>query len=174
MSNEKINVDEIVPCQLPFFKLSCYGCCGRNFKSKKEVEKDIEENTKEFNKISQKSLFRMLLFRDRFSKNPYDLKKSGVCSNLVNFSNCVACPLHPLINKIVSKEEYKYPNTKKDLRFGHCDVNYECETFMYWKTLSKKEKMIFIEWIGKNYDDNYIYSIENVEGILLQRYLRNK
>jgi hypothetical protein len=37
---EKINKNQIFPCQIPLLDnkfLSCFGCCGRDFKSKKEI-----------------------------------------------------------------------------------------------------------------------------------------
>ena len=171
---ENIDIKNIYPCQLPFLNLSCYGCCGRNFKSKEEVEKDIKENTNEFNNIKQKSILRLLQFRDRLSENPDDLKPSGVCSNLVEFNkNCIACPLHPLIQKIVDKKTFLQP-TKKDLRINHCDINYECETLIFWKTLTDEQKLKFIKWTAKQNYNHYKYSVDNIEGIAIRKFFEEE
>ena len=171
---ENIDIENTYPCQLPFLNLSCYGCCGRNFKSEKEVLKDLKENTKEFNNIKQKSILKLLQFRDRFSENPDDLKPSGICSNLVKFNeNCIACPLHPMIQKIVKKEEFLQP-TKKDLRINHCDINYECETFIFWKSLTNEQKLKFIKWASKQNYNHYKYSVENIEGIAIRKFFEEE
>ena len=171
---DNIDIENIYPCQLPFLNLSCYGCCGRDFKSEKEVKKDIKENTKEFNKIKQKSILKLLQFRDRLSENPDDLKPSGLCSNLVEFNkNCIACPLHPSIQKIVTKEKFIQP-TKKDLRINHCDINYECETLIFWKTLTNEQKLKFIKWASKQNYTHYKYSVENIEGIAIRKFFEEE
>ncbi len=170
----KENIDNIFPCQLPFLKLSCFGCCGRDWKNKNEILKDLKENTKEFNSIKHKSIIKLLEFRDRLSSNPDDLKPSGLCSNIVDFgNNCIACPLHPKINEIIDKKTFLFP-TKKDLRINHCDVNYECETLTFWKIMKKQDKIEFIKWIEKKKYSNYQYSIENVEGISIRKFLDEK
>lgn len=170
------NLDKIFPCQIPQLKLSCYGCCGRSFKSKKDVEEDIKNNTLDFKQIKTPSTFRLLQFRDRLSENPDVLTKSGVCSNLVDFKdNCVACPLHYAINEIVSKDKFLAIH-KKDLRFNHCDINFECETFIFWKHFSEKQKREYLEYLSKqNYDkDLYLYSTENLDGIMIKKFMDEK
>lgn len=170
----KIDINKTFPCQLPHIKLSCFGCCGRNFKSKKEVLNDIKKNTKEFNLIKEKSILRLLQFRDRLSENPDELQKSGICSNLIEFENkCTACPLHPKINKIVDKKIFLYP-TKKDLRINHCDINYECETYIFWKTMTNEQKIKYIKWVEKQNYDNYTYSTENIEGVLIKKFFKEE
>jgi len=171
---DKIDIKNLYPCQLPFLNLSCFGCCGRKFKSEKEITKDINKNTKEFNKIKQKSILRLLQFRDRLSENPDELKPSGVCSNLVKFnSNCIACPLHPMIQKIVDKDKFLQP-TKKDLRINHCDINYECETLIFWKILTDEQKIEFIKWVTKQNYSHYKYSVENIEGVAIRKFFDEK
>jgi len=160
------------PCQILELNLSCFGCCRRDWKSKKLIFEDLNENTKEFNKIKQKSILRLLEFRDRLSENPDDLTNSGLCSNLIQFkNNIIACPLHPQIQKLIPKSIFLAPH-KKDLRVNHCDINYECETFKLWKKLSKTEKEKFIEFIKKEKQDPYSYSIKNVNGVNVKKYLK--
>lgn len=172
----EIDVNKIMPCQIPELKLSCYGCCGRDFKSKEEILKDLKLNTLDFKKIKTPSTLRLLQFRDRLSENPDDLMPSGLCSNLVDFGgNCIACPLHYAINQVVLKEKFLAIH-KKDLRFNHCDVNYECETFIFWNLFTEKQKKEFIEWISnKHYDEDlYLYSIENISGAVIKKFMDDK
>lgn len=172
-----------VPCQIPELNLSCYGCCGRDFKDKKSVEKDLKLNTKIFNSIKSKpTQYKLMQFRDRFSDNPDDVAPSGLCSNAVEFnSGCIACPLHPLINKIVEKKEYNFPFNKekhtssnKDPRYNYCDVNYECATFEYFKHFSKQQIEEFVKWVKEKKYDNYTYSMENGDDILIRKFMTDK
>jgi hypothetical protein len=159
------------PCQIPDLKLSCWGCCGRCYKSKNQVESDIKINTKKFFKLGKMpSTIRLLQYRDRFDPDPWKVKSSGICSNLVYFGeNIYACPLHPFINELIDEKKYKLL-TKKDLRYKYCDVNHECDTFVFWKTANDIEKRKLLEWIKKQKYDHYNFSIENVDGVLMTRY----
>lgn len=164
-----------VPCQIQQLSLSCYGCCGRDWKNKTQIINDLEKNTKEFESIKQKTTLNLLRFRDRLSDDPNELTPSGLCSNLVKFKNkCIACPLHPKINKLVSKKEYRYPNEKLDLRINHCDVNYECETFIFWKLLTDKQKLEFVNWVKKEKLQHFEYSQGNIDGTLIRKFLDEK
>lgn len=165
------------PCQIEELGLSCFGCCGRSFKTKNEVDRDLNVISKSFNKIKYKSTFRMLNFRDRYSPDPDDVMPSGICSNIVKFdSGCIACPLHPLINKLVKKEEYKFPFKKnKDPRINYCDENYQCLTFKYYMNFSTKQKIEFVSWVKEKNYDYYSYSHENGENILIKKFMvKNK
>ena len=166
----------IVPCQIKELNLSCFGCCGRDFKSREEVDRDLEKIKISFDNIKIKSGFRMLNFRDRFSPDPDDVMPSGICSNVVKFdSSCIACPLHPLINNLVSKKEYKLPfKKKKDARINYCDENYECLTFKYYKNFSLEERREFILWVKEKNYDYYSYSKENGEDKLILKFLAEK
>ncbi len=162
------------PCQIIVLNLSCWGCCGRKFKSKKEVEKDIEINTYEFSFLKKYDEKELLIFRDRLSKNKWDLTPSGICSNLIDFDNgCYACPLHNKINEIIPKE--KFVTTNKDLRIGHCDEKYECETLILWKNFTKEQKEKYIKFLSKKIPINhYEYSTKNLNGILIKEFLNEK
>jgi len=173
MNNNNIDINKLFPCQIPHLKLSCYGCCGRNFKSKEEVENDLKLNTSDFNKIKTPSTLRLLQFRDRLSDNPDIVTPSGLCSNLVDFKdNCIACPLHYKINEVVSKEKFLAIH-KKDLRINHCDVNYKCETFIFWELFNEQQKKDLINWLStKDYDkDLYQYSMDNIDGKLIKKFM---
>ena len=171
-----LNVNNIVPCQIKELKLSCYGCCGRDFKSKDAILKDLKLNTEDFKKIKTPSTFRLLQFRDRLSEDPDELTPSGLCSNLVDFGdNCIACPLHNRINEVVSKDKFLAIH-KKDLRYTHCDVNYECETYIFWNLFSEKQKNEFIIWLSdKGYEkDLYLYSTLNLDGKIVREFMDEK
>lgn len=175
-NSSKDNLDKIFPCQIKELKLSCFGCCGRNFVSKEDVMRDLRLNTKDFKEIKTPSTLRLLQFRDRLSEDPSTLTPSNLCSNLVDFGdNCVACPLHNKINEIVSKEKFLAIH-KKDLRFNHCDINYKCETFIFWELFNQKQKEEFLEWLKTEeyYKDLYQYSIENVTGKLIKKFMDTK
>ena len=169
-----MDVDEYAICQLPEIKLSCYGCCGRAFKSKEDVEKDIDDNSRDFFKIHVPSTVRLIDFRDRLSKDNWKVKNSGICSNLVKFRcGIIACPLHKSINKLISTDEF-FAIHKKDLRFGHCDVNFECESVKIFKKLSQEQRKAFLDWVKKQDFDSYRYSKLTVDGILLRNFLARK
>lgn len=151
--------------------ISCYGCCGRDFKTQKEIEKDIDKNTSVFKFIKIPSTLRLLIFRDRLSENPDDLNPSGICSNLVKFDDgIIACPLHKDINKLVSKKEFLAIH-KKDLRYNHCDVNFECETVLIWQKLSENQRTEYLEWLKSRSLDTYNYSVKNVYGDLIKEFM---
>lgn len=168
---EKINVDEIVPCQVRALGLSCYGCCGHDWQSQKEIENDIAHNTSDFNQIYEELEGDLEFFRDRYEK--YEMSNSGLCFNMVEFSNkCLACPLHPRVNEIVSVDEVIAPN--KDLRVGQCDVDYECETVRYWNLFGKEQKEEFVEFLKSKNMNNYDFSMQNASGELIKEFLTNR
>lgn len=170
----KFDVENQFPCQLPQVKLSCWGCCGREFKSRKEVERDIAINTFEFLKIKIPSTLRLLQYRDRFDEDSNVLTSSGICSNLVDFKDgCLACPLHDRINDVVSKKKFLAIH-KKDLRYKYCDIFFECDTVKIWKKFSKKEREKFVLWLEKQKFVHYDYSVGNVEGVHIRKYLEEK
>jgi len=164
-------VNTHIICQIPELKLSCWGCCGRDFTNREDIEKQIKINTFEFKKILIPSSLRLLVFRDRFSENCWDVSKSGLCSNLVKFNNGVhACPLHKDINKIVPKNEF-LQISKKDLRCDQCDVNYKCETAIWFDLFSESQKKEYVQWLSEQNFDHYEYSIGNVEGKIIRKFL---
>ena len=163
------------PCQIPELKLSCWGCCGNNFKSREKVERDIEQNTIDFNEIilDESTEEKLIEFRDRY--DGYDLSPSGLCLNLIEFeSGCLACPLHKMINKIVSERGFNPP--KNDLRIIPCDVNYECKTFKLWKIFPQSQKKEYINWLIKERKslNHYNYSLGNHDGVFIEKYLKER
>ena len=120
------------------------GCCGHDFKSIESVRQAVKKNTLEFKQYRS-----LKKFRDRAGK--WDLR-NGVCRNAVMVNNKVFCPLHPKRNR-------------KDLRKGHCDTSYFCETthqFYRWSTQKQKQFLKFIK--DKKLDPiEYSVKIDNSE-----------
>lgn len=132
------------------------GCCGYGFRSKEKIQEAVDENTKEFNSSNPITEEKFILFRDRRQK--MDLR-DGVCRNLIKEGGCFLCPLHPA------------RHDGKDLRIGHCDINYLCKTaekFEGWDENKRKKFLQFIE--GKNMD-NITYSIKMDDNSLLNEFL---
>lgn len=123
----------------------CFGCCGHDFGTKEELKKALEENITELKLINPKTELELLQFRDRF---PVLDLKYGLCHNLIQKEAQFICPLHPAQNK------------GKDLRVGHCDINYLCPTaqaFARWDEAQQKQFLIFIE---QQKLDNIDYSLK--------------
>ena len=174
---KELDYSKMLPCQLPHIKLSCWGCCGDEFQSKKEVENDIKINTYEFNLIKNPSVKDLIDYKTRFHKDPNALTPSGICSNLVNFGDgCYACPIHPKINDVVPKEIYTLPKefVKKDIRINYCADKYECITFKIWKTLTNEQRKKYIDWIEKQNLDHYDYSLKTHEGDFLKEVFKGE
>lgn len=142
-------------CQLDELGLSCIGCCGHNFGTKEELESSILKNTLEHNDAEH-----MLTFRDRAKKE--NLRKSGLCRNVIEKNGRYFCPLHPL------------QNNGKELRKGHCDIGYECKTFFEFNSWAKKKQDSFIKFLEKKHLDNIDYSIGIDSGSLLKEFKQAK
>lgn len=175
----KVDFSKRVPCQVREIGLSCYGCCGSSdFGGKREVLKDLEENSFEFEKIMRKNKLirdKLVEFRDRF---PADgLPPSGVCFNLVEFKDgCIGCPLHHLINEVVEKDVFE--GTKEDLREFPCDVNYECKTFKLFEKMDSSQRKAYFEYLQDcvvgTFENSYEYSMNVHDGIYIEKFLKKK
>ncbi len=138
-------------CQLEH--LSCFGCCGHDWKSKKEVLEQIMRNTKRWEEAREKGAV------DRFIKESEDhLSRSGGCKSLVFKDGRIVCALHPLQNK------------GKDLRDKNCNKNYLCETFKRFKTWNRTKQKKFVDFIMGKDMDNYEYSIGMDSGEFLKEF----
>ena len=137
----------------------CMGCCGNNYISAKFVARAIKDNTREFRAVNSFSESDLLKFRDRASATSL---RHGVCRNLIDRDGKLLCPLHPVLNK------------GKDLRIGHCDVEYFCQTalkFAHWDTRKQED---FVTFIQKKKLDNINYSLKMVEGELLREFEKDR
>ena len=85
---------------------------------------------------------------------------------------CAACPLHPFVNSIVSKSKTIAP--KEDLRVGFCDTKFECDTLKFWSSMNLIQRKQFIRFLESKKLDNHIYSMENINGNLIQEYFRRE
>lgn len=152
----------VVPCHIKELNISCFGCCGNNFSSKKEILKDVLLNTQELvrqgNDLDKQKLND---FKNRFDGDNA-LSENGLCYNLVDLgSGCLGCPLHDKVKYILPIDSDLTIINNEDLRVGHCDINEECETFTAWKSMSDDEKKEFVSFLKKFEFDTYSYSVEN-------------
>jgi hypothetical protein len=165
----------VVPCHIKELNISCFGCCGNSFSSKKEILKDVLLNTEELTSNGNiLSSYELIKFRDRFDGDNA-LSENGLCYNLVDLgSGCFGCPLHNKVKHILPDDSKLKINNNVDLRVGHCDVNEECETFFAWKTMSDDEKIDFVNFVKKLELDTYSYSVENGSERLFKLYKSQK
>ena len=141
-------------CQLN--GLSCMGCCGHSFKSKLDVAKDIEKNTKEFGRHDCKV---------KFMNRSQGLRSSGICHNLIYDvkEDTVHCPLHPKRNR------------GKELRHNHltCDILHVCKTAFLFELWDENTKKKFISFLGKKKRKGmcwHDYSMKMVKDELLDEF----
>ncbi len=136
-------------CQLP--GLSCFGCCGRKFGSKQEMEKALKEN-----KAALKKHRNLSSFRDREDEN--SLHGCGICFNLIREGKSIFCPLHPMRNE------------GRDFREGHCDIHYLCRTAKKFNSWPDDKKQRYLDFIRKKNPDWYEYSIKTDNGEFLKEF----
>jgi len=137
----------MILCQ---FNSGYIGCCGHDFGSLKEIENTLKRNTAEFRKAKT-----LEEFRDRAGK--WDLRH-GVCRNAVMINNKVFCPLHPA------------RNNGKDLRKGHCNINYLCETAKKFQKWPKTKQKQFLQFIKEKKLSPVEYSVKVDNGELLKEF----
>ncbi|HII71925.1 TPA: hypothetical protein HA265_04180 [Candidatus Woesearchaeota archaeon] len=146
-------------CQLGW--ISCFGCCGHNFKDKETIAKAITKNTLEFHhhRRNNKSLV-------EFMNRHKDLRLAGICRNLVydHKNGSIFCPLHPEQNK------------GKDHRIDHhyCDILHVCKTAFFYDLWDDKMKKDFIGFLrGKKKEgrlDWHSYSVGMANDSLLEEF----
>jgi hypothetical protein len=141
-----------VLCQL---NGGCMGCCGHDFGSVAEMKEAIKKNTSEYLKINVGKEEDMVKFRDR--AYTMDLRK-GVCRNLIEKDGKIFCPLHPTLND------------GKELRLGHCDIDYLCKTAREFEDWSEEKKQRFLKFVAGKKLDKIKYSILMDDGGLLEEF----
>ena len=141
-------------------KLSCMGCCGRDYTSKKDIVEAIRKNTFEFEDSKSPEEF-----RDRIDSKY--LRDCGVCRNLIfsdKSAKSVKCPLHPAFNKA---------KDGSDLREGHCEIEYLCKAAFLFDLWDERKQIAFVKFIENkklnwfNYsmgmnDDSFVDEFERV------------
>ena len=133
----------------------CMGCCGHDFESKEKIKQAIFKNNLEFKHANPKTEEELILFRDR---RPSRDLRNGVCRNLIEKDGCFICPLHPA-------------QRGKDLRLGHCDIEYLCKTAKLFEQWTEKKKKNFIALIENKKLDHIEYSIRMVNNDLLKEFI---
>lgn len=131
------------------------GCCGRGFGSEKEIEQAIRRNTVEFKEANPGNREEYLSFRRR--AHPEHLR-DGVCRNLIEIKGRIFCPLHPELHN------------GEDLRKGHCDIDYLCETAKEFKSWDEARKKQFLQLVKEKKLDNLAYSILMDNNSLLKEF----
>jgi len=131
------------------------GCCGHDFISKDKIEEAVHKNTQEFQTSNPQTESDFLIFRDR--RPAMDLR-NGVCRNLIEVQGRLLCPLHPTRHK------------GKDLREGHCEVDYFCKTAKLFPKWDKEKQDRFIAFIEAKKLDNITYSMKMDKGELLKEF----
>ena len=134
------------------FKQGCFGCCGNNYTSEKDVVNTIWKSTGELKLSSSPKEF-----RDRFPKEL--VSSSGLCKNFVKFEDGnFGCGIHPARVGL------------PDLRIGHCDHDYLCQTMRTYLSWDDNQKQKFLDWLEKNNLSLYDYSLGMDEGTLLTQF----
>ncbi len=133
----------------------CMGCCGHDYLSKKMIQEAIRLNTVEFKDVDPSKEISLVAFRER--REAYDLR-NGVCRNLIEKDSQLLCPLHPSLNN------------GKDLRVGHCDLNYMCPTAKLFETWKPEKQDKFIKFIESKKLDHLSYSMRMVDERLLNEF----
>lgn len=134
----------------------CMGCCGHDYPSTEKIKQAITLNTYEFHQAHPQTETEFLTFRNRAKL--YDLR-FGVCRNLILLSSGqVGCPLHPSLHH------------DKDLREGHCDINYLCQTAKIFAQWPAEKQHAFLNYIKNQHLDNIQYSLQIDHNSLLDEF----
>ncbi len=146
-------------CQLGW--LSCFGCCGNNFKEKKEIAKAITDNTLEFHRYKkQQRHIREWMDRER------SLKSAGICRNLIYDckNDSIHCPLHPEKNQ---GEDHRTDHP-------HCDILHVCKTAFFFDLWEDSRRQKFLRFLKEKKEageiDWHSYSIGMADDTLLEEF----
>jgi hypothetical protein len=141
-------------CQLKELGLYCMGCCGNNYKGKKEVEDGIKRNTYSYEDATDKAAWG--------KRQQGFVRACGVCFNVIHENGEIFCPLHPA------------RNNGKDLRDDVCDKNHMCKAFyMFYNQWDDKTRKKFIDFIKSKNLDWYSYSIGMDNNSLFEEFLKS-
>lgn len=118
--------------------LSCFGCCGHTWSSRKEVYAQISKNT---------MLYSFSTLDEFRARGEDKLSCSGGCKSLIKKNGMIVCALHPL------------QNDGKDYRDKHCNKNYLCKTFKSFLEWDEGKRKRFLALIESKKLDHYSYSM---------------
>jgi len=137
-------------CQLKH--LSCFGCCGHSWTTKREVLIQIKENSDIYKYQS----------REEFSKRGEKyLSDCGACKSLIEKDGRVVCGLHPL------------QNDGKEYRDKICEKDYFCDTFKAFMKWDKKKQDAFVKFVLEKDLSNWEYSIGMDSDKLMKEFEKN-
>lgn len=138
-------------CQLEELKLSCFGCCGREHGTKKEVGEALVKNTFSYDNAKDK--------KEWGKRMEGYIRECGICYNLIKRGNEVFCPLHP------------YRNYGKDIRDNVCEKDYRCKAvFLFEEKWDDETRKKFIGFIKSKHLDWYSYSIKMDNNSLVEEF----
>jgi hypothetical protein len=152
-------------CQNKDLGLSCFGCCGNNYTTRKDVLRDIRINTLRFEKYKER--FDLPAQKEAFfgflNAVSSDIRQSGVCKLLVYLDKkrrLVGCPLHP------------GQNNGKDFRDNHCEKYHQCKANFLFTKWPKQKQKLFIQFLKDKNLDFYEYSIRLDNDQLINEFLK--
>lgn len=143
--------------------MTCFGCCGHHFTSKKDIERALILNTLTYikHRDDEKPIKD---FRDRSKL----IRSCGICFNLVLLdfekdkkARKIGCPLHPKLNN------------GKDLREGYCEIDHLCKAAFMFNEFDDNMKEKFLKLIKSKNLDWYDYSLKMDNNELINEFLSN-
>jgi len=123
-------------CQLEH--LSCFGCCGHSWTTKKEVLVQIGKNTQLYPHMSREGFAR---------RGEKYLSACGACKSLIKKGDRILCGLHPMQNE------------GADYRDKICEKDYLCKTFKAFLTWENKKQDRFVRFVLEKNLTNWAYSM---------------
>lgn len=147
------------PCQIKELDLGCFGCCGRYYAARKEVEKDIVQNTQSWDKNKQTNKLSL----KEFCWRQKPLHTSGVCPNVVKRAKRFMCAVHP-------------QQHDEEVRAGYCDAHYLCKAAKAYGKMSEPERKKYHRFLKQKIAqgmDSYEYSMLNDDDKLIEEYERS-
>lgn len=143
-------------CHNKELNLTCFGCCAKGMKDKKEVIESLLLNTKEF-----KDMKDVKKFMDRCVGNT---RGSGVCVNLVFLAKKrIGCPGHPLLN---NSRDFR-----RNLKGTYCNPDYLCDTAERFNELDSETQKRFIKFLKSKKLDWFSYSKGIDDNSLMKEFL---
>ncbi len=138
-------------CQ--FKHLSCFGCCGHDWKTKDQILEQIKKNTINWKNHSLNKFYK---------ESEKHLSRCGGCKSLILKNNKIVCALHPFQNK------------GDDFRDKNCNKNYFCQTFKEFLNWDKKTQNSFLKFLKNKKISHHEYSMGMDSGNFLAEFTKFK
>lgn len=142
-------------CRIPELGLSCFGCCGYDWKPVDNIRRQVSYNTWRYKTLYTK--------KEVFAGTTEGVTGAGVCRAVIKLEDgTVGCPLHPA------------QNDGKDHRKGDCIRDFECNTLKHYKSWNERTKREFLGFLATRHYDTYDYSMANARGTILASFKKKK